>query len=93
MSDSASIEWVKVFAGIDNAPVVAAALASLGLSPKVMRSHGPRSGFDVLVSRDQAPEAIRFLGQTPGTTWAAVRPELEGSLMAWYYACPDRTSA
>ena len=92
MKESTSVEWVKVFAGIDNAPVVAAALASLGLSPKVTRSGAP-AGFDVLVYADQAQEAIRFLGRTPGAKWAVAQPETVGSLMAWYCEYSDHVNA
>ncbi|HEX2863286.1 MAG TPA: hypothetical protein VHN99_01850 [Deinococcales bacterium] len=76
------VEWVKVSSNIDNAPVVAAALASLGLSPKVTPSNQGR--LDVWVCYEQAPEARRFLGQAPGAGWASADPFISQRLLALY---------
>lgn len=81
MNPSSSVTWVKVYDGAGDCAVVAAALDSLGLSPKVC-SCG--AGFEVLVSSDQAPEALRFLGRKPASTWNAPSAE-PSSWMATFH--------
>lgn len=76
-----SLTWVRVFDGDGDCAVVAAALDSLGLSPKVCSAN---DHFEVLVSSDQAPEALRFLGRSPASSWGAPSGE-PSSWMATYH--------
>lgn len=76
------VEWVKVSSSIDNAPIVASALASLGMFPKVTPCEPGR--MDVWVCLEQAPDAKRLLGKTPGVGWAEADPFLNQRLLAMY---------
>ncbi|HWG83858.1 MAG TPA: hypothetical protein VNT60_00145 [Deinococcales bacterium] len=74
--------WVRVCTGTNNGPVIAAALDSLGISPKLTTQ---RAGtYDVWVREDHASEASKYLGKTPGAGWAQPDARVMGSLAAMY---------
>jgi hypothetical protein len=85
--------WTRVCTSILNGPVVAAALDSLGITPKLTTS-GPGT-YDIWVDRDVAGDAVRFLGRAPGAGWPSVDPKTVGSLIGMYFTStlPDGSPA
>ena len=83
-------QWVKVCTA-SNGPVIAAALDSLGISPKLTTQ---RVGiYDVWVREDYESEAVKYLGKTPGAGWVLPDARVMGSLAAMYGTAttPDGT--